>query len=516
MSNMMTPDTMFDELQLAMRLNEIDIPALSKELEVNMEKALNITGSTSLTNISQMTGGKAITLENVERYIQRLYHDTTDFTVTKLIPEENVSSLMDRFAIKNGTGSKTDGEVSYGTATTELGFPANVDATFVHLIEQSKFLRTVNSMSHVMETAKNSIIKAETELKEDGSLIIAEAAELTNIFGDKAVFPTQYDGLLKIAENINDTGGDLRAKFNLKKDIIVDLRGAALVEGDMLEALETMDENFCTGSHAVMSKSLRTYLDKVELTDSTRYTRKRGDKAASYGTLAGMPVMGLDAANARDNILKFIGNRYLPSGDDTGSKCPSASGGTAPTAPDTVTAAVEADSDSLFLASTAWTGSYWYKVVAVDKDGYATAVAISGAVVVADGEKVTLTINHGSDSAKAPSGFKIYRSEKNAVTADDCRKIGQVAISATTETEYEDLNGNLPATAKQLILDLPKQPRLRGISYRKLLPFFRMPIYFGYNGVFGWSYAYGKYGYLRVNRPSIIVIKNIAIPGHGF
>jgi len=124
---------------------------------------------------------------------------------------------------------------------------------------------------------------------------------------------------------------------------------------------------------------------------------------------------------------------------------------------------------SKFGASDA--GDYIYQVFAVNAKGISEGRLAAGAVTVASGGSVTITIT--PNNAKPVSGYIICRSKKN----DTSRLMEMTQIPAGTgaTTVHVDLNNDLPGTASMLFLT---EHKIRPVyEFGQLLPVSTYPLY---------------------------------------
>ena len=87
----------------------------------------------------------------------------------------------------------------------------------------------------------------------------------------------------------------------------------------------------------------------------------------------------------------------------------------------------------------------------------------------------------------------------NAATAADCRWIADVAITNAVSTNaVVDLNLILPGTSVAILIS--NAAETDALDYRQLMPFLRMELPFGLNGIVGYPYLYMLYAYLRIQK----------------
>ena len=200
-----------------------------------------------------------------------------------------------------------------------------------------------------------------------------------------------------------------------------------------------------------------------------------------------------DQVSMRGNNAITFGHKQLfvggPQGDVPIMPCPlmrpkrtavaAAQGNNPPNSgamPSTAYANPGATGGSQWVAADA--GSYYYTVEGVGDEGV-TAVDSSGAIAVAAGEAVTITISDGAADANGKhSGiryYNVYRSAKDASSASGALFLGSFAANddgGSDETVITDLNDKIPGTAPIYILQ--NTPDV--MYWAQLLDFTRRPL----------------------------------------
>lgn len=175
-----------------------------------------------------------------------------------------------------------------------------------------------------------------------------------------------------------------------------------------------------------------------------------------------------------------------------------------------VASAVGANEDSRFNGVDA--GTYFYEVHAMDSKGcISNAVIIETAVIVAAGEKVTLTITPSVDTPCC--GFILCRSKKNAVDSKDCREFIRIPTTTENTTTYVDLNEDLPGTGELLLLSLNKiAPAVR---WNQFMPATKVDMY--PTNALVHPFIIAMFGTVDVQVPWYNgIVKNIDYSGSGF
>lgn len=492
-----------------------------------MAKALGAGGdySTSLTELSQLTSGRAITVENIERDLKVTAEQQSDLVWWNLLRKSPIYAVLDQYMVQSDLGIDAHRHV-FGKFKKESEFPKTSDVTLERKVDTTKFIRDMRDITHVMESVQ-TMVDHHQIINRAAATTILEANELATVYGDSDVIPSQFDGLLKKLSDAEDAGYDCVIDCRATGSSS-DSKGGEITESQLEQGAEKIRNSFGIPTNMVMPFKVKSDLNAV-LPTSRRVIPglQRGE----------MNMLGLPAAGfytdfgwggfGGDPQFKFnpVNDTFYPGGESSSMVAPTAAVGNAPSAPTTdgVTAVAASDSASKFGSGDA--GNYYYKVAAMNEDGISASERLSAAgadavIAVAAGEKVTLTI--AANDAKI-TGFAIYRSKEGGTTSSECRWIAEInATNPTGNTTFVDLNSFLPGTSTSLLIS--NAPQTAALDYRQLMPFVRMPLAFGLNGIVGVPYLYMMYSYLRTAKLSNprtggayhVLFKNIRWSGSQF
>lgn len=318
-----------------------------------------------------------------------------------------------------------------------------------------------------------------------GTLWIIRNIEKALFYGNSSYVTEQPDGLVSQIPASN----------------VLDMRGGtadSVAFEDMVnDSMRLIRNNYGKGSLMLMSPKILMDMQKL-LRDRIRVAPSAG------GANAGVPVdMG------QGNLAGYVFRRYptlfgdLDLVDDifvTEGGVSAASSLTAvrPDAP-THGYAVSSDAASQFGVSDA--GTYYYKVVSVNKYGDSLPSSAASQAVAA-GEKNTITITTGT----IPGTYaKVYRSVKDGSNTD-LRFMGTVALTAGSGT-YVDYNQNLPGCSDAFILTL--EAVYNAVEWFQFLPMMKFNLFPTNAAVY--PFLLLLFGFLALKKPTQhIRIKNIA------
>ncbi|MGP1445422.1 hypothetical protein [Treponema sp.] len=396
------------------------------------------------TDSAQFTGGRALIPENLESEVVNVVSQLKeDCKVMNTVKKTPVKSTVHELNLRTGHGDYRFLTVREGGQSLET------DQSLERKPFNMKYMQTRRSVTKQMEVSETFEGALASE-KIAGVETIVKSAEYQCFHGDSAIVPTEFDGFIA---SIN------RAKAEDQN--IISLRGKSI--GSVGEVL------FDNIAQMVFEKggSLETALFPPVLAkdikglfkDRIRFTVM--DSQASMQALPSYPT-------AIGSTIKFTGEGagadkfYHVKGIVRAAGDPLKR----PAAPATVTGAASG-TGSLFETGDA--GDYRYTVHAVNSYGISAGTAVSAAVVVGAGNKVTLTITPGA--GVQATGFIICRSKKDGT---EVMEMDSVANSGAATTIYVDENKELPGTASMLFLT---EKRIQPVyTFAQLLPVCTYPL----------------------------------------
>lgn len=422
------------------------------------------------TDHATLTGGAAIRLESLDATLYAVTQRTEHFKFWQDVPKSRATATVDEWTRKPNTGGYPGGAFNQ-----ELGNITEATGVYERKTGLVKYLMTRRSVSFV-QLQQRTQVASQAEEQVNGTLELLQSFEHSAFYGDSDVLAEQFDGVQKI----------FRAEGAFTKD----LRGASLDPNFVLEAAENVAGFNRWGklTHAYMSHAIQKELD-VNLDPAFRVPLPG---FPTQGIQYGSPVYGFktsfgDIVNRPD---PYIRENWQPFDIEFASLATSVS----PTPPATVALAASADAAAQFDA--AHLGQYRYVVASVSSTGVSTTVLDSGAVTVAAGEKVTLTITPAA--AGDQTGWYIYRSalDDTSGTKADMRFLTQAAHTGTAADTVDDLNLEIPGTTSMYLCSLGGPA---AVSIRQLLPMTRFNLYPSAKAEVPWAQL--LFGYVRVTKP---------------
>ena len=450
----------------------------------NLSKAL--TGG-YLTDVANYAGGQALQAQSLDRLLYDVIFNDSAFKFFRLLKSTPATAMVDEYTIRKEYGGSPYGGVA-GEATNP---PVNT-ADLARKVGYPKWYRTLRNVSHPMMLTGN-IMSAEAEEDEAGVRFLSAAVERDCFFGNSAVIPESSDGLLAIT------------RANGTSQNVVDMNGTALTDHRKVERMAEIVAGYGgTPTHFFMDTWTAGDVNNAMLA-AQRFSAEAVRNES--GLYTGTQFAGL---NSSWGLVKFENSLFLKSDRGTWEmttpmdKAPSTSrgGDTANPAPSAPTVVALTPAGSGAAPTNLPAGTYWYKVSAVNKNGESAALAAAAGVATmgAGNTHITVTITSVDSTI---TGFRIYRSAKNAASNADCRFLCEVAAGGTgTDTKSDDGTW-VPGTCTAFMVDA--SPGRAAVDVRTLLPMAKIPYIPGPGAAKQWFIM--QYWYLRVRAPK----RNVAV-----
>jgi hypothetical protein len=277
-----------------------------------------------------------------------------------------------------------------------------------------------------------------------GATLILHALNEDMYSGEPAALPSRVKGILSWVNDSQANGGDV----NL---LSYDMAGKVLDSRKPFEQMAArvrnrggrITHNFCNPLIQADFSEVYSTAERIMITQGNNPDTR---------IFVGATIGGIMTAQG---ALYWEGDPFCKVG--WAAPVAAADGPDAPAAPTAVSGAAAGSGGNIPA------GGYFYRVSAVNEKGESITTA-SAEVTVAAGEKVTLTISHADAQA---TGFRIYRSAKDAADASDCRYL-YCCKRTGASTTFVDSGFWVPGTTSIVMLDL--RPTATVIQWSQLLP----------------------------------------------
>lgn len=440
----------------------------AETLEV-LSKALT---AGSGVDASAFTGGRALTPESLDFTLVNVLASQDEARLFKALKKTPIKSVVHQWNKRTEVGADFGAWVGEGADSIEG------DQTIARATMTAKYLQCLRKVT--LQAAYSNMVEDATALeKQAGTLWIIRNMEKALFNGDSSMVAEEPDGLVKQIPTTN----------------VIDVRGAkgstSTFEGKITEGCRVIRDNFGRASLFLASTKVTQDIQAL-LRDRIRWPNvsAEGVVGSTYPTSYPTPFGSPDL---KDDIYIQEGSTPVVS-----------TSASAPDAPTLSSGAHTSDADSQFASGDA--GDYYYVVQAVNKYGPSAASTGLQVTGVASGDKVTFTIAKGST---VPTAYFIFRSQKGATDATDCRYLTKVAYTGTTQT-FTDLNADLPGTSSAYLLTMDSV--YDAIEFFQFLPLMKFDLYPTNAAVL--PFLMLLYGGLAVKKPTQHVrIKNIGVTG---
>jgi len=385
---------------------------LSVDHQMDLNKALT-AGSDINSPGAVAGGGFPLRPESLDG---TLYNLSFSMNMLKLWPQllkEDVFNTVNEYNVLREHGSGQ--QFFHG----EGGLPGEDDSTWERLYSTIKYMGTTRRYSIVAALNHMAHASAEVHQTLGGTMWILENLEKQLFTGDSSLLPQSFNGYGQQIANV------------------MDLRGRPLT-GDIINygsgyVQEAPNYGTVTDLYSPVGV-ITDFIDDVM--PNARYmvspdgwrNGRAGMQVKTYDTQIGPIAL-------QPNVFLTFG--AAPDATAAGDAAQRPGAPTILTGP--TAGAPGAGETSQFVASDA--GTYIYRIVAYNAFGRSTPIT-SAAVVVATGQKTTMTI---ADGTPIPSYYIVFRSTRGGAAGTALEQF-RVARSATGVTTITDLNEWIPGT----------------------------------------------------------------------
>lgn len=395
----------------------------AREVE-ELQKALSISQDYGSNAPRDLTGGSALSVEDLDRTLKLVTHGLEHLRLWKDILKEKITQTAHQYNVQNSYGQEISPFFAMG------GTPNNSDANYDREVIIVKYLGTQGSVEHdltLIQAAHGPVVAREVKNK---TIELLARNERSMFEADSSINSLEYDGVDKQMADKEQSAqykSTAFAGYETSGDdsVIIDLR--ASLDEDILED---------AGLRAVNNFGMP--MDMYLGTDiHSKFSRAF---FAKQRVMAGATLTSGQKVKEHNGTLDY---RFKPSLFNRPRKAALAASISASGAPTTANLASPADAASKFDAASA--GTYSYRVSAVFADGETTAAAeINGAV--AAGDKVTIEITYTG----TPLYFNIFRAPVGTTVGHEF--IGRVKPVSSGAAHDVDFNDKEPGSARAYLM----------------------------------------------------------------
>ena len=411
-------------------------------------------------DVSLLTGGAAFRLQSIDGTLSETITRDEDFSGVNRLLKKPIGSTLHEWAEETGIGGAA-GHDFVGETDDIPEYHGTRARKFI----EPKFLHTMTSVSFALTRQRNKL--ADAVVRENIACLrrLKRSAEHAIYFGNQAVNPYQFDGMLAQILATNDS------------DLILDARGKTL----SYHADEHLQIARAIRSEGRFGIATTTYMSQAMRTDFNQNLRPNlrvgvNDSTRARDVELGMIVNGIIGATGRGGKIDIVEAMYLQEGDmpweaRTGDY-PALVTAAGLVAPGGVSLAVASSATSKFEAG--HDGLYYYGVESYGPKGRSACI-VSAQQAIAVGQKCTLSITHPADANV--TGFVIHRSRRDGTNAKtDIRE--QIIIpraAGAGPTTWVDENTRIPGTAPVFITN--ERPGDEAIDLLQFFPATQFPLF---------------------------------------
>lgn len=444
------------------------------------------------SDMSSLSGGSALRIQSLDTTLQATVQDNKHFALFNALPKPKATAVLDEWTEQSSIGGFLGDSFN-----DQDGAAAETNGIYNRMVGKVKYMTTYRKVPIVLQS-QNNIVDAVALETINGTKQLLSSIEFSLFEGNDLVLPKSFSGIRQQIESLGST------------DHVIDMAGAALDSIDPIaQAAATVFGygNFGTLTDLYLPPSVQTDLN-MKLDPAFRVALDNSPNSIAYGTNVRAIQTSYGAIATRNDVFIRDEKMKLPFElrNSIHAAAAAANNSFKPAGFSAVAAAGPVDSAWL----SAHAGTYVYFVAGINHNGESTALAnTEGAVTVAAGQKVTLTITRST--AQTETGYVIYRGRKNGTAQlADVREMVRVPASGSATTTYVDLNREIPGSTCTFALNLSASDH--AIAWRQYLPMMKIPMAAVNSPIIPWLQMIC--GYLRISkRNQHVVLKNIVPSG---
>jgi len=440
----------------AVSLNEAQVKYLVAALNDNLKKAQDASTvgyQTGATNVPDGGGLSPLLPQSIDPVLTSLAIAQDELMMWKMLPKDTATQTLHEYRRRVKHGSLVqDHNVSEGSAGNNSSSTYDMKSVRIKFWSVRREITDVAAGLTGIAPASNLL----TEHTNEAAFDLLRSVEMDTLFGDSDFISSKCDGVIKQIATYGKTEDLAGAPITLDR-ISLTLRKLAQ---------PTSARGGVHPTHILTTHAIWNDLERQERKSGARFDKTTSEPKFYFGAEA-ISVLG-PKGNIPIIAVPFLDDQAIIGLPSDSALDPNA---TAPATPTVVGGGTgvthPADAASKFLAADA--GSYYYKVVAHNADGF-SAPYTSAAIPVAAGEKVLFKFD--IPGSKLPTYYRIYRSPKNGAAADATYLFSTKYATNAGLVEFSDLNAVKPNTGRVLFWTNDKDH----VCFYRLLPMARIPL----------------------------------------
>lgn len=360
------------------------------------------------------TNAGALKYESLDANLKHITFRESDIRVWKMIDKTAAYNTVEEYNQLVSYGNDRGGFNNEG----EL--PEEEDSLYRRRAEHVKYLGVTKSVTHPLQLVRTQVGNMIQQEVSNGIKWILRKADRALLYGDEKLVGQEWNGLY--AQHLNNDQYTTLEDY-MSSELVVDLRGKTLKEGDIDSAGEVLLRQFAQADTLISAP--------VVFTDFAQgfYSRNRGSfgMTGAAGTRMNSFVAQFGNVAFEYDIFAAKATGKLPTAPAGSPKAPAA-----PTA-GAVPAVVPNDGFTKFGDGN---GDYFYAVAAVNRYGESAMTQLGGVVTVGATDSVDLSFTATAGAYNATS-FVIYRSDVDQTTPYAQTKMSPIMTIAATGTDIK-------------------------------------------------------------------------------
>jgi len=395
-----------------------------KEVE-ELQKALSISQNYGTTAANALTGGSALSVEDLDRTLKLVTFGLEHLKLWKDIVKEKVTQAVGEFNVQNSYGEEVSPFFTMGST------PTASTAAYNRMVYQVKYLGTQAQVQHnltLIQAAHGPVVAREVKNK---TVELLGKNERAMFDADSTINALEYDGIFaqiaakEIVAGFKSTAFAGYESVGTTDSVIMDLR--AMFDEDAAEDAALMNvNNFGMAMDMYLGTDVHSKFSK------TVYNKQR--------TVPGAVISSGNRIKEHSGTTDY---RFKPSLFCRPRKAPLAVAISATAAPTLANGTSPGNSASEFVSADA--GTYSYKISSVYADGE-TLPSAKIDIAVSAGDDVRCEISYTG----TPLYFNVFRAPVGTVAGWEF--IQRIVVGASASAHIMDLNVYLPGAAKAYLL----------------------------------------------------------------
>lgn len=432
--------------------------------QLELQKAMSAGQITGRDTTGQSLTQEPLKAESLEKTLKLLEYRASDIKLMNLMPKLTAYNTVEEFLQLSSYGSQRGGFYDEGELSDVE------DSTYIRRSELVKYMQVTGEVTMQAQMVR-SYVDAMRQEVENKMMWIMRLANKSLTHADSEVIPQQFNSIYKQHASVGTTQDFLFSTFEsyYRSEVVVDLRGKSLKQGDIEDAAVRVDANFGNVSHlcaptTVISALAKDYYETQRILLGGNYNGAVNTVPKVISTTLG------DVQLVSDKFMKV---------DPARMSTTPATSVKAPAAPTVTGVTLAADVNAKFEATEV--GDVFYAVSAVNRYGESNLTVFATAVTLAEGQAVDIAFSQGVGSIAA-SGFVIYRTRvTTAATPTDLEFFPIFSVSEAARANgyhgaaadsVRDRGYFLPDTEQAFVTELVDEV----LSFKQLAPISKLDL----------------------------------------